>query len=471
MKKLLWLIALKLFCFAPNTYAEWVDLSTISETTTGHLCDIVLSPGGFQDLYCAGPNPWLAGDGSISATGLTSPNVNGQNIFATQVDAATEISVAGLYVNGTDITSGGGSGALVVSNTSDCEAGDNPVWLGSVFGCPDDTPTFSGFISATGVSASTVISSNIVQVLDVNYPVQVNIIGDGTPEYRTCDDASCNTEVATWNSELGVIENNDYLQLRLTSSALSEGTNSATVFIGDYNEVWAVTTELIIDTEPPTWITPAGAELGPVDEGDPYFGLVQAADFSPPITFTKVSGPSALTVNADGTLEGTFGSGDVGTNSVTINAEDAEGNNSNRTFDLTVDTSGKVLCTYYYKRGMLPEHVYQGDVVYSERIDTTESHKAYHAWAKPMIEYIDANRGGWVDHIAFFLVERWANEMASRTEYGGESNVVGWLLRTVGEPLHHLIGSFMPTPEKVETTDAGVPAIKQLDPDFEVRPQ
>ena len=109
-------------------------------------------------------------------------------------------------------------------------------------------PTFSGFTNVTGVSVSTLVPSNIVEVQDVNYPVDVTITGDGDPQFRTCDDSSCNTEIRGWQSYAGNIMHDDYLQLRLTSPGFGTSTNSATVTIGDYAEDWTVTTEFV----PPT---------------------------------------------------------------------------------------------------------------------------------------------------------------------------------------------------------------------------
>jgi len=73
---------------------EWANLGTTSTTEPAHLCDIVVSPGGYHDIDCSGNNPEITASGVISATGIS---VTGA------------ISTTSLFVNGTPL-SGVGSG-------------------------------------------------------------------------------------------------------------------------------------------------------------------------------------------------------------------------------------------------------------------------------------------------------------------------------------------------------------------------
>ena len=75
-------------------HADWVPVATVSETTTGHLCDV--DDNGL-DLYCSTGNPELLTGGVISATGIS---VTGA------------ISTSELWVNGVSITGGGGASSL-----------------------------------------------------------------------------------------------------------------------------------------------------------------------------------------------------------------------------------------------------------------------------------------------------------------------------------------------------------------------
>ncbi len=58
---------------------------------------------------------------------------------------------------------------------------------------------------------------------------------------------------------------------------------------------------------------------------------------SDPLTFSKVSGPSWLSVASNGNLSGTPGSGDVGANQFTVRVEDGNGGSDQATMNITVN--------------------------------------------------------------------------------------------------------------------------------------
>ncbi|MFD0894558.1 endonuclease/exonuclease/phosphatase family protein [Luteolibacter ambystomatis] len=78
--------------------------------------------------------------------------------------------------------------------------------------------------------------------------------------------------------------------------------------------------------------------------GTAYTGCVRGyakdTDTSDTLTFAKVSGPTWLTIAADGTLGGTPAVGDVGTNTFTVKATDIPGNNATATFTVQVFAPG-----------------------------------------------------------------------------------------------------------------------------------
>jgi hypothetical protein len=97
---------------------------------------------------------------------------------------------------------------------------------------------FLGFTDLIGQGISSLITSNVIQV---NLSDSVSISGDGLPEYRVCSDSACNSEVQAWGSADGTINQGDFLQLRLTSNASWDATNSATITIGGNSDQWDVT--------------------------------------------------------------------------------------------------------------------------------------------------------------------------------------------------------------------------------------
>jgi len=76
---------------------EWVNIGIVSNTVPGHICDIVVSSGGHNDIDCPETNPEITASGVISATGIS---VTGA------------ISTTSLFVNGTEITGGSGGGSI-----------------------------------------------------------------------------------------------------------------------------------------------------------------------------------------------------------------------------------------------------------------------------------------------------------------------------------------------------------------------
>lgn len=106
----------------------------------------------------------------------------------------------------------------------------------------DSTPDAFTPTDGTDVALSTLTTSDIVQITGISGSVATSISGGGSPQYRICADATCSSEVQTWTSSANTIENNQYLQLRLTSSASNSTMLSATMTVGTGSDQWDVTT-------------------------------------------------------------------------------------------------------------------------------------------------------------------------------------------------------------------------------------
>ena len=112
------------------------------------------------------------------------------------------------------------------------------------------------------VAPITLTESEIIQI-DANACAgSVSISGDGTPQFRTCtdgsSDANCDsTFVQNWATS-GNLNDNEYLQLRLTSNAVGTVVHTATVTVGSVSDVWNVTTASCDTT--PTIYTIAGLQ-------------------------------------------------------------------------------------------------------------------------------------------------------------------------------------------------------------------
>ena len=106
----------------------------------------------------------------------------------------------------------------------------------------DTTPDAFSFEGEIDVATSTLIESDVVEISGMDDGTAVSITGDGSPEYRICDDASCSTVNHSWTSGSGTIDAGEYLQLRLTSHAAGGAMHSATVTVGTESDQWDVTT-------------------------------------------------------------------------------------------------------------------------------------------------------------------------------------------------------------------------------------
>lgn len=105
---------------------------------------------------------------------------------------------------------------------------------------PDDF----NFSNVTGASASATQTSAIKHITGISCAdADVSITGGGSPEFRTCSDAACATVVQDWTTTTSPISNNQYLQLRLTTSGTSLGLLTATVTVGGQTRNWSVTTQ------------------------------------------------------------------------------------------------------------------------------------------------------------------------------------------------------------------------------------
>ena len=105
----------------------------------------------------------------------------------------------------------------------------------------DNAPGAFAFTDQTGVALSTLTSSDIVQITGITGSVATSISGTGSPEYQVCSDATCSTVIQAWTSGAATIQNNQYIQLELTSNASFSTMNSATMTVGTGSDQWDVT--------------------------------------------------------------------------------------------------------------------------------------------------------------------------------------------------------------------------------------
>lgn len=137
-------------------------------------------------------------------------------------------------------------------------------------GC-DNAPAFPSFTTRNNLATSSLTTSNIVLItgMDAGCNATVSVSGTGgSPEYRTCSDAACSSEVQTWTAANNTLDiQGDYLQLRATSSASQATAFVITANIGPVSSTWTISTGV-------TGCAPEGAVCA---DGTVYAGLSGAS--------------------------------------------------------------------------------------------------------------------------------------------------------------------------------------------------
>lgn len=118
--------------------------------------------------------------------------------------------------------------------------GVNPWACISVGACSDATPEIFSFTDLHNQDVSALVVSNIVWIGGLGCAVNVNVSGEGSPRFRVCNDAACGVVAQDWTA-VGTIGNGQYIQLRLTASAIGGDTHTATAFVGTAASAWNVT--------------------------------------------------------------------------------------------------------------------------------------------------------------------------------------------------------------------------------------
>jgi hypothetical protein len=98
------------------------------------------------------------------------------------------------------------------------------------------------FVDQADLATSTLINSNIVQITGLSGSAPVSVQFGTSPAYRTCSDSSCSSVLTNWTSVANTISNNQYLQVRMTTSSQPGTTYQMHAFVGSESSTWSITT-------------------------------------------------------------------------------------------------------------------------------------------------------------------------------------------------------------------------------------
>lgn len=112
-------------------------------------------------------------------------------------------------------------------------------WVNS--GC-DTSPNSVSFTDLTQQTASTLVTSNIIQINGIGCSVNVSISGTGSPQYRICSNSDCSSVTTNWTTSVNPITSGAYLQARMTTSASGNTQFDAVVTVGSIADTWSTRT-------------------------------------------------------------------------------------------------------------------------------------------------------------------------------------------------------------------------------------
>ena len=171
---------------------------------------------------------WCVGDGSAVQCNQSAPVVS-----------ETDPEIGTLTASKWCASNAGGTAIDCTSNAPGlptCSEGEGLILTSGAWACSQDTtPDAFSFTDQTGVATSTLTTSNSLTITGISASASVNVSvsGQGSPQVKINGGA--------WTTS-GTIQNNQSLQVRLTSAATDSTKYSATVTVGTVSDQWDVTT-------------------------------------------------------------------------------------------------------------------------------------------------------------------------------------------------------------------------------------
>ncbi|KAB1180273.1 hypothetical protein [Photobacterium damselae] len=101
--------------------------------------------------------------------------------------------------------------------------------------------------------------------------------------------------------------------------------------------------------------------------------------------------------------------------------------------------NSRVICTYFYRKGMLDVDVWRADLQYTQNHLSETTVRGYHYWAIPYVELMRKN--SLAEKIMYPIAKYRAIELAYKMNIVEKGSLRGKLVRLVLEPICFVIGS------------------------------
>lgn len=102
--------------------------------------------------------------------------------------------------------------------------------------------------------------------------------------------------------------------------------------------------------------------------------------------------------------------------------------------------SSRVICTYFYKKGLLDKDTWRADLEFTEQHLSSTTVRGYHFWAIPYVELM--RKHSLAEKIMLPIAKYRAYELAHKMGIRRKGSTRGKLIRLILEPSCYLIGLF-----------------------------
>lgn len=105
------------------------------------------------------------------------------------------------------------------------------------------------------------------------------------------------------------------------------------------------------------------------------------------------------------------------------------------------NSSGRVICTHFFRRGMLERDLWRADLEFTFQNLSSKTIRGYHYWAIPYVRLM--RRSKWAERIMYPLAKARALELAYRLGKRKKGSLFGKIVRLIGEPICFIMGHFV----------------------------
>ena len=104
------------------------------------------------------------------------------------------------------------------------------------------------------------------------------------------------------------------------------------------------------------------------------------------------------------------------------------------------NSKGKIICDYFYRKGLLPKKLWEADEAYGAELMISEPDvmKGYHAWARHYVREME--KESLLGKVYFAWAKLWVPHWAKYL--AGEKTIRGKILHSIGKPICSIIGKF-----------------------------